>query len=119
MFVPLPPDEIEEKEAGIKVTDDGMNVSYVQVSGGTAGRSEAQELLDESPIDIATATSPIPLPDDNDENLDSLPPQRREKRTHMRHLCNVAQQAESGLKTMSPIMVLEKVSVPAVSLPKV
>jgi len=89
------------EEAAIKATDDGVEITEPEKLPGAAEAGEkADELPDESPVDIAAAASLVPLPED-DESLAEVPPSEQEKATYMRHLFDVAQQAGTGIKRMS------------------
>jgi hypothetical protein len=87
-------------EDAVKATDegiDGIDVSKVE-NIPNATESADDDVPDESPVDIAAAASLVPLPDDSNETSPEPPIDDAEKRTYMRYLMSIAQQAGTGIQ---------------------
>ncbi|KAI1801338.1 hypothetical protein F4811DRAFT_574250 [Daldinia bambusicola] len=114
---PPPPEPVEQLVA---TTEDGQEVPNIECI--TEDTDTTQEELEEeedgnsmpdaSPLDITAAASMVPLPDDE------TPPEGQEeeevqKRTYMRYLMQVAQQAGTGVKSYVPTKMPEMPQIPS------
>lgn len=93
-------------ETLIKATDEGVEVAgeKADLQGAEAQEDDddsATELLDESPLDIAAAASLVPLPGEGDDDSPEVATEVTEvkdKKTYMRYLMGIAQNAGTGVQ---------------------
>jgi hypothetical protein len=106
-MTPPPPDPIEEPVA---TTENGEQIPRAdKVLDDADTHSDDSELPDESPLDIAAAASMVALPKDEDgDDAEDETSESTEikgsspRRTYMRYLFEVAQQAGTGIKSYVP-----------------
>ncbi|KAI1644630.1 uncharacterized protein F4817DRAFT_367387 [Daldinia loculata] len=113
---PLPPEPVEELVA---TTEDGQEIPKVDhiAEGTDISQEEAEDegddnnLPDASPLDITAAASIVPLPDD--EAPSESEDQDAQKRTYMRYLMQISQQAGTGVKSYVPTKMPEMPQIPS------
>lgn len=121
---PPPPEPVDEPVAtdadgtALPATAEALEAAGEKTRDGDEADAGADVLPDESPLDIAAAASMVPLPEDDDADADA------ERRTYMRYLMGVAQQAGTGLRAYVPRTMPEMPAgpsfrsfVPSVSVP--
>ncbi|KAI0113474.1 hypothetical protein F4814DRAFT_440769 [Daldinia grandis] len=113
---PPPPEPAEQLVA---TTEDGQEIPKVdQIAEGIDTSKEEVEdeeddsnLPDTSPLDITVAASIVPLPDE--EALSEGEDKDAQKRTYMRYLMQIAQQAGTGVKSYVPTKMPEMPQIPS------
>ncbi|OTB10795.1 hypothetical protein K445DRAFT_78067 [Daldinia sp. EC12] len=114
---PPPPEPVEQLVA---TTEDGQEVPNIErIAEDTDTTQEELEeeedgnnMPDASPLDITAAASLVPLPDDDEDPIEDHE-QEAQKRTYMRYLMQVAQQAGTGVKSYVPTKMPEMPQMPS------
>lgn len=117
---PPPPEPVEEP---VETKEDGTEVPKIDAlpKEEEIVETQAKEVdmpdIDESPVDIAAAASMVPLPNDSDieddEDPETMDAEEKEKRTYMRYLLRVAQQAGTGIKSYVPRQIPDMPQMPS------
>lgn len=125
------PEPADSPENAIKATDEGVEVAGQEDGSEPSDTQGAEELPDESPLDIAAAASLVPLPDDAEEAAGEVTTEVKDKQTYMRYLMGIAQDAGTGVQqagssvkgyipsSLPRIPTPSMPSMPSMSLPKV
>ncbi|KAG4220569.1 hypothetical protein PC116_g30952 [Phytophthora cactorum] len=114
---PPPPEPVEQLVA---TTEDGQevpNIECIAEDTGTTqeeleGEEDGNNMTDASPLDITAAASLVPLPDDDEDRIEDQE-QEAQKRTYMRYLMQVAQQAGTGVRSYVPTKMPEMPQMPS------
>ncbi|KAI8964482.1 hypothetical protein F5Y11DRAFT_363771 [Daldinia sp. FL1419] len=105
-------------EQPVATTEDGQEIPKVDYitndtskSREDSGEEDQDSVPDASPLDITAAASIVPLPDG--EILPENEAEKEQKRTYMRYLMQVAQQAGTGVKSYVPTKIPEMPQIPS------
>ncbi|KAI1436512.1 hypothetical protein GGR50DRAFT_225526 [Xylaria sp. CBS 124048] len=117
---PPPPEPVEQP---VTTAPDGREVpkieSIIENTDSATGElipveeDDIPVIPDESPLDITAAAAAVPLPDSDDDDAPSVANAKdAQRKTYMRYLMEVAQQAGTGVKSYVPTKMPEMPSGP-------